>query len=288
MRTKIALCALAAVGAAWVVLLAGCSGDVEESPVPTGQVQVMLVDAPSSRIAELHVRFDAVQLSRGSAPVNTLLDRNDLPGQVDVIAAGEAPVILGTVDLPVGTYRWTNLSIDPSSPVNRVVTEDGVSHPLRYTPPRAETANLVGEFEVREGERKTLLFEFAAAASVRETPDGWVLNPRIFSRYVDRDPQFGELSGTVRWADGRPPVVHRGEVMGVFVRITDGGAGPLVGLAEIDPDTGAFRLPMVLAGRYDVTVQAATADWEPVGEPLFEQRRVNVRANVQTTLEIDA
>jgi hypothetical protein len=285
MKLKIAICAVAAVSIIGLVLLAGCDGDSAENPVPTARVQVMLIDAPTCRIEELHLRFDRVELARRSAPVQTILEGRDLPESVDVIAAGENPVILGTVDLPVGTYTWANLGIDPEAEVNRVVTGDGAVHPLQYTPPRAESANLNRPFRVRAGEDMTLLFDFLAAASITETPEGCILRPRLFTHYVERDVQFGSLNGIIREVDDEPLSAPADQVLGIFLLEQETEA--VVSLVEVDLDTGEFQIPAILPGRYDLLVQFATFDWQRVGDPLFERNGFVIASGQERNLELD-
>lgn len=283
MNLRITICAMAALTVAGLILLAGCDGDSPQDPVPTARVQVMLIDAPANSIEELHLRFDRVELARRSAPVQTILEGRELPESVDVVAAGENPVILGTVDLPVGTYTWANLGIDPDAEVNRVVTGDGAVHPLQYTPPRAESANLNRPFRVRAGEDMTLLFDFVAAASITETPAACILEPRIFTHYVERDVQFGSLSGVIREVDGEPLSAPTDQLLGVllFEHETDA----LVSLSEVDLNTGEFRIPAILPGRYDVVIQFATCDWQRLGDPVFERDGLTVEPGQERDVE---
>ncbi|MFW5868100.1 MAG: DUF4382 domain-containing protein [Armatimonadota bacterium] len=284
MKTKAAMCVLAAVAVVGLMIFAGCSGD-SDNPVPTTPVRVMLVDAPAHQIEELHVHFDSVELVRSSAPVQVILDENQLPDDVDVIAAGETPVILGTPNVPVGTYTWSNLGINGDSPVNRVVTQGGVSEPVQYVRPTASTANLARRYQLQAGADVTLLFNFAAAASLRETSEGWVLRPQVFSRFVEGEPTFGELSGVVSEVGGGAPAIPPGGRLGVFLRTES--RNELVDIAEVDPATGAFRMPSVLTGSYRVIVQLADLAWGPIGEPLFEDRDVRVGADQVTNLDIE-
>ena len=285
MRKKTVVCLVSIMGVVGLALLAGCDGGSDPNPVPTGEVQIMLVDAPADQIDELHLRFDSVEIVHRSAAVVQLLGPEDLPEDIDVISAGEDPVVLGTVDVPVGTYTWANLSIDPDSPVNRIVTEDG-TFPLEYHAPRAESANLITQFRVRQGEQMTLLFDFAAAPSVRETPDGWVLTPQVHTRYVNRGIPFADLRGTVREVDGDPLTPPQDLVLGAFLRDQD--AGELVQVAEVNPETGAFTMPTLVPGNYRLDLQFADAQWSRVGEPFVTNRLVRLAPNQETRITVDA
>lgn len=288
MKTKVWVFALAIISVVALSILAGCGGDhPEENPIPTASIQVMLVDAPADRIEELHLQLKSVQLVNHSGPIVEVLGPNDLPDDVEVIGAAETPIILGTVDVPAGTYTFANLQIEPNSPVNRLRTSDGQVHPINYTPPRDQTANLGGTIVIEAGSEMTLLLDFAAAASVRETPNGWVLNPRIFTRYIERGVDFGSLRGVVREIDGEPLVAPPGQILGVFFR--DQETGDSIALSEIDGGTGEFQVPTIVPGRYRLKVQFATPDWEPVGQPFVDNIVVRVRPgqDVRTAVDID-
>lgn len=272
--------ALIAVG---IGLLHGCDGDADPNPVPTGSVQVMLADAPASRISELHVALEEVTLARRSHATVTVLGPEDLPDDVDLIAAGGDPIILGTVDVPVGQYTYARLGIDGDSEVNRVVTEDAQVHPFTLEEEAQEGVQLISSFTVEADRPMTLLLDFAAAASLRETADGWVLSPQIFGRYVERGVQFGSISGTVREADGEPLVAPVGQRLGVFVRVR--GSQQTTAIVEVCCRSGEFLIPQLIPGEYLLSVQPAGADWEPIGEPLIEDARITVQAGEQDTPE---
>jgi hypothetical protein len=161
-----------------------------------------------------------------------------------------------------------------------------MSHPLLYDPEPGRTSNLVSSFKVQAGEQMTLLFDFAAAASVRETPEGWRLDPQIFTRYVERNPQFATLKGTVQEVDGQPLTAPPLQVLGVFLRTQD---GKYVQFSEVDLETGQVDLRNVLAGTYRMSVQYADLGWVRVGDPLVEGQQIRLPAgrNADVTLNVD-
>ncbi len=278
--------ALVAVTAAACLLLGGCGGDSAPDPTPTASVQIMLVDAPANQISELHVRLNGVQVARRSNETMTLLEARDLPADTDVIAAGNTPVLLGTVDVPEGTYTFARLAIDGASPVNRVRLTDGTEHPIVEVVHQQQLgAQLNGSFQVVAGTNMTLLFDFAAAASVRETANGWVLSPQIFSQYIERGVQFGGLRGVVRERDGAPLIKPADQVLGVFLR--DQGTQEVVSLAEVCCLTGEYAMPQLVPGHYRLSVQYATRDWAPVGAPLLDEVVVRITAGSTSTASVE-
>lgn len=273
---------IAAVGMLAILMLCGCGGgDNGPDPTPTARVQIMLVDAPASRIEELHVKLDSVQVARRSMGTITLLRADQLPAETDLIAAGRNPVLLGTVDIPAGTYTFARLGIDGTSPVNRVRLSDGSVHSFVGFDQRPQLgAHLNGSFRVVAGQDMTLLFDVAAAASVRETPAGWVLAPQVFSQYIERGVQFGGLEGVISTSDGSPLEPRDGQVLGVFLRSQ--GTGEMISVAEVCCETGEYVMPKLVPGVYRLRVQYADTEWLPVGEPLLDGGIVRVAAGPRT------
>jgi len=287
---KLATITAAVVSVLGVVALSGCGGGGGDAgEVPTAPVEIMLVDAPASEIAELHVGIQRVQLMRRAAPQQTVLGADDLPDDIDLIAAGRDPVVLGVVDVPVGHYTSANLEFDREQPTSRVQTEDGTVHPLTVVAPAAPATELLETFHVVENEPMTLLFDVSAAASVRqaEGEGGWVFRPRVYARYIERGVQFGGLRGTVREKDGAPLVTPPSQVLGVFLE--DADRRQTMAFAEVCCEDGSFAMPKLVPDRYRLIVQYATTDWNPVGEPLAPARIMDVVSNVvnRPVIEID-
>ncbi len=247
----------------------------------------MLVDAPAAQIRELHVRLSSVQVARRSSETLTLLEARHLPEDTDVIAAGRTPVLLGTVDVPAGTYTFARLLLDPTSPVNRVRLADGTEQPIvKVEDQPALGAQLNGSFIVKAGTNMTLLFDFAAAASVHEGPGGWVLSPQIFSRYIGRGVQFGRLQGIVTEQGAVPGAAPEGQVLGVFLR--DQNTREMVSLAEVSGLTGEYTMPNLVPGRYRLSVQyAARSDWALMGAPLVDNVVVRINSDKMSTASVN-
>lgn len=281
---RFATFAVAVIGAVGLCILSGCGGGSTASPTPAASVQIMLVDAPANRVQEVHVRLNAVEIARRADPVITLLAARDLPEDIDLISAGVNPIVLGTVDIRAGSYTYVRLGIDRDSPVNRVRTDDGTVHPLRVIGDPERNTTLFLPIRVVGGTEMTLLFDFAAAASVRETPDGWVLEPQVFTRYIERGVQFGTLRGVVREVDGEPLTVPPGQVLGVFLRTQE--EAQTISLSEVCCTTGEFVVPQLVPGRYRLKVQRATPDWRPLGEPLIDEVAIRLGAGQTVFTEV--
>ncbi|MGC9318168.1 MAG: DUF4382 domain-containing protein [Armatimonadota bacterium] len=257
--------ALLAVGA---FILAGCGGSDDGPAAGSGTVEVMLTDVPLSDVTEVHVHIVRIEvMSEGEGPAVLLTDE-DLPNDIELIALSQYPMSLGEVGLEPGSYNQVRLILSDEPGANWILDGDGEPHDLTV-PSGAQTgAKLVtGQFEVVAGEMITLLIDFNAAASVHQAGASgqWIMRPTISAAVVSADElDFAAISGTVLDEEGNPLEVPEGELLGVFIETPLGA----LEVAEVDPETGEFEIPAILAGAYDLTLMYADTDWSPVGDPL--------------------
>jgi hypothetical protein len=193
-------------------------------------------------------------------------------------------VTLGTGEVNAGPYTYASLVIDEDSPVNRVVTSDGTVHPLHYERSGEDTPDIIFPIRLEPGTETTLLFDFSAAASVRETPSGWVLRPQVFVQEVDTPIDFASLEGVVNEVDGESLEPGNNMALGLFIRET---GGRKVALTEINTETGAYNFPKLVPGRYRITILRVGTDWQPIGATLFDQGDVAFDPGADRTLNIE-
>lgn len=284
MKINVGICVLAVVAVISLGLMAGCDGDGDPSPVPTASVQVMLVDAPADQIDQLHLEFESVEIARRSAPVTRLMGPDDLPDDVDVLSGGDDPILLGTVNIPEGSYTWANLAVMAGSPVNRVVA-NGTVQPLQYEPPRGQSSNLDSPIQVVGGTEMALLFDFEAAASVSEQSGEWVLNPQIYSSYIERDAELSSLRGTITEPDGEMLTGPGDQVVGLF--LTEDPTRRTRGVAEVNPQTGAYDFGTVVPGRYLIEAYVVGPNWSKDGGMLRPGVKVSVTAGEDGVVNFD-
>jgi hypothetical protein len=179
------------------------------------------------------------------------------------------------VNIPQGSYTWANLAVREGSPVNRVVA-NGTVHPLHYDAPRGQSSNLDAPIEVVGGTEMALLFDFEAAASVSEDGGDWMLNPQIFSFYIERDAELSSLRGTVTEPDGQPLMGPDGRPVGLF--LTDANSRRTMGVAEVDPQTGAYDFGTIVPGRYVIEAYFVRPSWGKDGGMLGTPVRIGVTA----------
>ncbi|MEA3400969.1 MAG: DUF4382 domain-containing protein [Armatimonadota bacterium] len=282
MKTSVVVVlALLAVGA---FILAGCGGGDEGPAGRSGTVQVLLTDVPLSDVTEVHVHIVRIELvSEGEGPVVLLTD-DDLPDDIELIALSQQPMPLGEPLVEPGSYNQVRLILSDEVGANWILDGEGVRHDLTV-PSGAQTgAKLVtGQFEVVAEQMVTLLIDFNAAASVHQAGASgqWIMRPTISAAVVSADElDFAAISGTVLDEEGNPLEVPEGELLGVFIETPLGA----LEVAEVDPESGEFQIPAILAGAYDLKIMYADADWNPVGDPL--QFHLEGEADLLTALAI--
>jgi len=252
-------------------LLDGCGGGTGDSAIPTGTVRLVLTDVPASNLAEMHVRISRVEISNRAEPTRVLLEDQDIPDDIDLLAIGDTPMLLGTFDLREGRYSEIRVLLSDRPGANWVRETNGTVHAL--TPPLRDPeggTRLVEAFYLQAGATMTLLMDFNAAASVypRMPGEPWVVRPVIFAQgLAGGDPTLGGIAGVVTERDGDPLEAPAGRILGVFVQ---NAAYKLVAVAEVCCDDGSFSIPKAVPGNHYLTVRFTTStfDLEQTGDPL--------------------
>ena len=249
------------------LVIGGCGGG-DDDLSGTGTARVVLTDAPMSDVDEVHVKITRIELM-GEAGAQVLLNDHDIPDDVEMIALGANPLLLGQRAIPAGEYTQVRMLIDDTPGANYVVDSEGERHDLTIPSGAQSGVKLVtGAFEVVDGQIITILLDFNAAASVHQAGQSgqWIMRPTVFANVVTgADLDLGTIRGTVLDEAGAPIVAPDGQVLGVFVETPFG----TVGVAEVDPVDGSFELPAVIAGPYNLRVRYADRlTWQPIGDPL--------------------
>jgi len=261
----VVLLALAVVSVGLV--LGGCGGG-DDDVSGTGTARVVLTDAPMSNVDEVHVKITRIEVV-GQAGAQVLLNDRDIPDDVELIALGANPLLLGQRELPAVQYTQIRMILDNTPGANYIIDSEGERHDLTIPSGAQSGVKLVtGAFEVVDGQIITILLDFNAAASVHQAGQSgqWIMRPTVFANVVrGADLDLGTIRGTVLDEAGAPIVAPDGRVLGVFIETPFG----TVGVAEVDPVDGSFELPAVIAGPYNLRVRYADPlTWQPIGDPL--------------------
>ena len=286
-RAMIMGAVLSALLAAGLLLsVVGCGGGGGSSSSGSGTVRVMLTDAPAADISEVHVHITSVQAVASGGPV-TLVNDAALPDDIELVALARDPLLLGQPLIPSGDYTQVRLIVSSVAGENWIRTAAGDRYDLKVPSGSQTGAKLVtGEFSVPAGGTVVLLLDLDAAASVHQAGASgqWIMRPTIFASVVDTIPGMGALNGTVLDSAGAPPVPPAGSVLGVYVQ---GPFGP-VGVAEVSPVDGAFSIPGLPAGSYDLQLFYAGLDWVPTGPALSFSADAGVIFGASLPVEIVA
>jgi hypothetical protein len=241
-RTRIFAALAAAACCAWST---GCSVD-HGVRAGVGHVTVHLTDAPGDFEA-VHLVVTGVSVHRAEGDVDSWETLAVQGGTFDLLQLRNgvlATLAIGNV--PVGHYDQVRLLLGAGSDV----VVDGVTYPLTIPSGLSSGLKLIGSFDVVEGEERELILDFDAARSIHQTGNGkYIMRPTV--RLI--------LGGVVT-----PPADTTGSITG---RTLPAGAAAVVHaiqgadtLATASNDgSGAFALGPLVAGSYDVAIDAEAA-----------------------------
>lgn len=154
------------------MLLVACSSQ------DTGTLVVKLTDAPSVQLEKAEVTISEVQVH--TADENETDNESDAgwttvvsgPQTYDLLTLTDATVVLGDAVLPAGKYTQIRLSVESAS-----IVVNGTTHTLTVP---SGNIKLVRPFTIVENSTTTLVLDFDAQESVRETGNGkYLLQPVI-------------------------------------------------------------------------------------------------------------
>jgi len=261
--TRWCLVLLSACALAAAAVLGGCGGGSGEGVIPTGTVRLVLTDVPAADLAEMHVRISRIEISNRAEATRVLLEDEDIPDDIDLLAIGDTPMLLGSLDLREGRYSEVRVLLSDRAGANWVRETNGTVHTL--TPPLRDPeggTRLVDAFHLQAGTTVTLLMDFNAAASVypRLPGEPWAVRPMIFAQGLPgADPPLGGIAGVVTERDGDPLEAPAGRILAVFVQ---NAAYKLVSVAEVSLTDGSFAVPQIVPGNQILTVRYTTPDWD--------------------------
>ncbi len=152
--------------------LPGCGGGGGSS-APTGQIQVLMTDAPAFRdFSSVHIRIDKVMVvpkgKEGAADNDPGLLNVPMPGgssDVDIMKLHFLQQLLGTAQIPPGTYNQVRLILapnPPNAPFNNYFILAGSADQIALTTPSAQQTGVKinGKFTVTSGVLTTILLDF--------------------------------------------------------------------------------------------------------------------------------
>jgi hypothetical protein len=248
--------AIAAIAGLAVVVAAGCGGGGSSSG-GSGQLTVLMADAPPPGVDEVNVTITKCEVHTGGTEATGGSWKTVFEGQqsfnlldlANVLNPDALPHIVDRGTLPAGRYTQLRLIVDPNTASIKLA--DGSVHPL-VIPSGANTGLKALPFEIRSQQDTVLLLDFDVAQSVNVQGDGtYKLTPVIRLAPMTMS---ATLTGKVVDSSGAP--------MSAQVTLKDaGGVVVTTSITSVaspaDPATdGVFAMHGIPSGAYTLEVAA--------------------------------
>jgi uncharacterized protein DUF4382 len=241
---------IAAAGMALAATFAAACGSDSTQP-GTGQLSVRLADASCGDIATATVWISQVYLIGGEDTTGAHFVITDQDQSYDLLTLqGGVSALLGTATIPTGSYEQMRLVVDSAqiTLVPGLTFASGDTSASLRTPSAQQSGikvNFSSPLTITQGQT-VLVADFDVCQSFVFTgpsaaPTGVLFKPVIHAIVTD---VAGSISGTVA------PDTARATVYGIL-------NGDTVATATADTLTGAYTLPWLVPGTYDVGAKAA-------------------------------
>jgi hypothetical protein len=251
-HTRRRLAALATVAGLATVAVSGCGGGGSGSS--SGQLTVLMTDAPIDGVKEVNVTITRVEVHRGASDAGgaweTVFEGSRTFNLLSLANVPDVTQLPHLVDdgLPAGHYTQLRLIVSSAN----LVMEDGTTHPV-VIPSGADTGLKALPFDIASKQDTVLVLDFDVAQSVNLQGDGtYKLTPVIRLAPVTLT---ATLTGKVVDAAGAP-------MDDAQVTLKDaGGAIVATSLTSVsDPSDpakdGVFALHGLASGSYTLEVSA--------------------------------
>jgi len=242
---------LAGLGLAILMACSGSSSGSGSSNVPTGSMNVHLVDGPISDYQEINVNIQSVEINSNGSWItlgtpNKTLDLLKLVGGVDETLASGAT-------LPAGHYDQMRLVLGSG---NTLKLADGTVVPLKVPSGMQSGIKLIVNFDVAPGTTKDVWIDFDAAHSIQVVQAGmsgqYLLRPTCwaFDKLVT-----GSIHGTL--TDSATSAGLAGAL--VYAETLDGSGNARIARSTVTDANGAYTLDLLPVGAtYFVVSQPLT------------------------------
>jgi len=220
MKRHMAVCgipvALLLAALMWLMQIQGCGGG--GGGVSTGTLKVMITDSPAFQsYSSVHINITKVMVvpsgKEGAADTDpgliTVADFGSQGQDVDILRLHFLQQVLGTVQLPAGTYNQVRLILAPNpanAPFKNYFILNGATNQVALTTPSAQQTGVKinGHFSVVPGVLNTILLDFNPndAIVIRGHTGQDNLKPtgiRIMQVYASLD-AAASISGQIRTA----------------------------------------------------------------------------------------
>jgi hypothetical protein len=216
---------------------------------------IFLTGEPDSRLRSMFITIERVEVATQDGVWRTLVTRPEidaLVGQpIDVMALVNRRIQIGTGFEPEGDYRRMRIALSTDTNANYVVLTDGRVSAVPFEKPEDAVLDAPFYLYVATGYPVNMVLDFRTPSSLttKQTDTGPVtyLTPDWDAVVMDDDEishPFGALVGQLQG-------VPKGDV---FATNVDDGGSIVNYFGIVDPNTGAFRISQLPAGRYELHV----------------------------------
>jgi hypothetical protein len=281
-----------------IAQLPGCGGGGGGGATPTGTLQVGLTDKQSDAFANVFITIKEVRVV--PAGLENAADNDsrlpvivtyNTPRTVDILTLRFQQELLGTIVLPVGTYKQVRLILESnppgqgSEPVNYLTlkTAPTVKMPLKTPSAQQSGLKVLGGFEVKPGIINAILLDFDPNTAIVDTGSSdnnqkFILKPTGIRLVQSATPltNFGSLSGTVAstfkdWSSATVSVVPQAGVNAIAAGtiFSNLSSNRWVGQFSAFVPGGAYRVHLLAKGfiPYSSPLQTVSAGIDtPLGE----------------------
>ncbi len=247
---------LAGLGLAILMACSGSSSGGGSGTVPSGSMNVHLVDGPISDYQEINVNIQSVQINSNGTWITLGTPNKTL--NLLTLVGGVSETLASGATLPAGHYDQMRLVLGSD---NTVKLADGSVQPLKVPSGMQSGIKLIVNFDVAPGTTKDVWIDFDAAHSVQVVQAGmsgqYLLRPTIWA--FDKL-ATGSIQGTL--TDSATSAGLPGAL--VYAEVLDGSGNARIARSTVTDANGAYTLDLLPTGAtYFVVSQPLTGTDTP-------------------------
>lgn len=158
---------------------AAACGDGPVSPSGSGNLRIMLTDAPTDDVEKVNIYFTSVTVKPAEGPVEELtLELTENP--IDLLTLQDKSVDFAAGAVEPGEYEFMHVNIDAA---RSNVVVNGVERRVMVP---SEEIKIVGGFTVDANKQTAITLDFDAKASLQLLGNGeWLLRPIVLVQNLE-------------------------------------------------------------------------------------------------------
>ena len=259
------------------ITLAGCEAMPGNFFGGTGNLQMLITDAPVDNVDEVNISVEKVEINSSERGWEVFADYTDDPKQFDLLSLQGVTDILGKSALEAGQYNQIRLYLSDSN-----LVKNGEKHDVSI-PSEAQTGlKLVNEFTIEKNKVKALLLDFDVRKSLikDEASGAYKMKPtiRVIDRVISGDIEGNLIDSSISDFSSYAIKVYNGEYND-YTNISDDEITSTI----VNKD-GSFKILGLKEGNYTLVVYNIS---DPENETAIKERIVTITAKETSEIEID-